>query len=335
MTATHRGFAWIAVATFVLAALRLTIDRPLGGGLSLGWPDDAIIGLRLTAIVAATVVGAALGVAGTMLQALLRNPLADPFVLGVSGGAGLGVMVAMYIGWAAGGAISTGAFAWLLGGERMLVPAALGAVAALALVQWLGQRRGVPDPLALVLAGAIVSSMCGACIMLLQHLVPHGLRGDLMVWMMGRIPEAVDGRILGAVAALVFAGVVLCVVLGRAMDAATFGDDEAHALGVSLPRLRWTLALGGGVLAAASVGIAGPLAFVGLVAPHAVRRLLGPRHAPLAVASALAGAALMLAADCLRQVVDFGGGRVPVGVFTALAGGPVFLALMRSGRNDA
>lgn len=335
MRATRRGIAWLAIATLGLVLLRALIDRPLGGGLSLAWPDESVAGLRFTAIIAASVVGAALGVAGTMLQALLRNPLADPFVLGVSGGAGLGVMTAMHVGWATGGAVATGALGWLLGGERLLVPAAIGAMAALALVHWLGRRRGVPDPLTLVLAGAIVSSMCGACIMLLQHLVPQGLRGDLLVWMMGRIPEAIDRRILGAVAVLTLAGVALGAILGRAMDAATFGDDEAQSIGVSLPRLRWTLGIAGGVLAAASVAIAGPLAFVGLVAPHAARRLLGPRHAPLAIASALAGASLMLAADCLRQIVDLGGGRVPVGVFTALAGGPVFLALMRSGRGDA
>ncbi|MFO0873300.1 MAG: iron chelate uptake ABC transporter family permease subunit [Phycisphaerales bacterium] len=255
-------------------------------------------------------------------------------MLGVSGGAGLGVMTAMHVGWATGGAVATGALGWLLGGERLLVPAAIGAMAALALVHWLGRRAACPIHSPSCSRSAIVSSMCGACIMLLQHLVPQGLRGDLLVWMMGRIPEAIDRRILGAVAVLTLAGVALGAILGRAMDAATFGDDGRSRSACRFrgfagrwesreacsPRRRWRSPVRSRSSASS---------------PHAARRLLGPRHAPLAIASALAGASLMLAADCLRQIVDLGGGRVPVGVFTALAGGPVFLALMRSGRGDA
>ncbi|HMN96352.1 MAG TPA: iron ABC transporter permease [Phycisphaerales bacterium] len=341
---TWRRIAAIGAALAALVVLRLFVERPLGGAASFGWPEEAIRTLRMTAIAAALSVGAALGVAGVFLQGLLRNPLAEPFILGVSGGAGLGVTIALAFAWAGTAGSSIAGFAapeWLPGAELvadavrqlgLVLPAAIGGIAALVAVIALGQRRGAPDPLALVLAGVVVSTMCGAVVLLLQHLSPQGLRSDLAAWMIGRIPEAVEPALLVVVSALAIAGVALGAALGRSMDAATFGDDEAHAVGVPLRRLRWTLGIASGLLAAAAVTVAGPIAFVGLVAPHLVRSLAGARHAPLVVGAALAGGALLLAADILRQLVDLGGGRIPVGIFAALAGGPVFLVLLRRGK---
>lgn len=323
------GLAALAVVGGVMAALRLMLARPLGGSIEFGWPDGVILDLRLAAVLSAIVIGTALAVSGTMLQAVLRNPLADPYVLGVSSGAGLGVMTAMYLAWA---------FpyeGYWLTAWGTVGPAALGAIAAISLVLALGRRSGEHDPLTLVLAGAVVSAMCGAGIVLLQHLVPHGLRGDLTVWMMGRIPESIDPSIIGGVASLAALGVIVGARMGRAMDVATFGDDEAHAVGLHLGRTRIVLVSMAGLLTASTVAVAGPLAFVGLIAPHAARLLIGARHGPLVVGSALAGAALLLGADCLRQLVDLGSGRLPVGVITALLGGPVFLWLLRSGRGSS
>ena len=309
-----------------LALLRLCIERPLDGAPGLDWPDEVVRSLRLGAILAATVVGISLGVSGTLLQATLRNPLADPFILGVSAGAGLGVAIATAMAWKAPEQ------AWWMSGGGMIVPASVGAGAALLATQVLGTRRSGPDPLTLVLAGVVVSAMCGAATLFVQHLLPYSVRGDLSTWMMGRLPEAAEGRLLGAVGALAAAGLLCGAGLGRAMDAMSFGDDEARAIGLRLGALRLMLATVAGILAAGSVAIAGPLAFVGLMAPHLARLLLGDRHRLLVVGAALMGASLLMAADCLRQVVDVGAGRVPVGVFSALAGGPLFLVLLRTGR---
>jgi iron complex transport system permease protein len=211
-------------------------------------------------------------------------------------------------------------------------PASLGALGALLATQLLGTRRDGPDPLTLVLAGVVISAMCGAATLFVQHLLPHAARGDLSTWMMGRIPEAPDRWLLGTVAGLAALGLLAGALVARALDAATFGDDEARALGVRLGLLRAGMATSAGVLAAGSVAIAGPLAFVGLMAPHIARLLLGARHRPLMFGAALVGAALLIAADVLRQSIDVGAGRIPVGVFTALAGGPLFLLLLQRGR---
>lgn len=322
------GLLALALILIAMCAVRLTIERPLGGSISFGWPSGIVLSLRMTAIVTAGAVGAALAISGTMLQALMRNPLADPFILGVSSGAGVGVMAVLLVAARLGAdAVPT----WVAGGGVVL-PAAVGGLTALTIVQALGLRRGGPDPLALILAGVVVSAICGAIVMLMQHLVPHGVRGDLAVWMMGRIPESTDRWLLSTVVIVTLVGLTLGVRLGRAMDAATFGDDEAHSVGVSLARLRLLLATVAGLLAAASVAIAGPIGFVGLIAPHVTRLIIGGRHGPLVLGAALCGAALLIGADCLRQLIDLGGGRMPVGIFTALAGGPLFLWLLRTGR---
>jgi iron complex transport system permease protein len=147
--------------------------------------------------------------------------------------------------------------------------------------------------------------------------------------MMGRVPEAPPQRLLLVVSALAVTGAGLGIALGRSLDAACLSDDEARSVGVPLGWLRVTLFLAAGILTAATVSLTGPIAFVGLVAPHAARLLVGPRHATLALGSALAGAALLLAADSARQLLEIGGGRLPVGVLTAVIGGPVFLLLLR------
>lgn len=321
------GIALLVFLAAVAVIARLLVERPLGGSLHFAWPGPEILRLRTGAVLAGLTIGAALGVSGAMLQALLRNPLAEPFLLGGSSGAGLGVMLATYVAYA------TGEPAWTSFGA--VLPASIGAIGALLVVMALGHRREGLDPLSLVLAGVIVSAMCGAGIMFLQQVVPHGLRGDLVVWMMGRVPEAPPRVVLAITAAVTLAGVLLGVVLGRAMDAATLGDDEARSVGVKLWQLRLVLLIASGALAAAAVALAGPLAFVGLIAPHVTRSLAGARHAALVLGSALAGAALVVGADTVRQALEFGGGRLPVGVLTAALGGPLFLWLLHRGPGGA
>lgn len=314
----------LAGATLALIALRLLVYRDVvDGRLTLSWPDPRVAPFRQSAVAVAVIVGAALAVSGVLLQALLRNPLASPFVLGVSGGAALGVMVATYVAHVLGhGGLGPGA---------STLPAMLGAVATLVVVYLLGQRRGWLDPVALILVGVVVASICGSLILFLHHLVPTGLRGDLVTWMAGTISQSVapGALVLGGILTLLAAA--FAVISGRAMDAATLGDDEARSVGVALGPLRIGLFLVAGMLAALAVSLAGPIGFVGLIAPHAARLVLGPRHDVVVVGAALIGASVLVASDVASQAITVGGGRVPVGVFTALIGGPSFIWLLRSG----
>jgi iron complex transport system permease protein len=310
-----------------VSVLRILIDRSLEGDVTLALPRPEYAWIRWTALAVGASVGAGLATSGVLLQALLRNPLASPFILGISAGAGLGVMAALY----AAHVLGVRAF----GPGTDLLPAFAGAIAVLGTVYMLAQRRGWLDPVSLVLVGVIVSAICGALIMLLQHLVPTGLHGEITRWMMGRIPESVPGPTLALAGGLSVAGVVIAMAMGRAMDAATLGDDEARSVGLALGRLRlWMFALAG-ALTAGAVALCGPIAFVGLIAPHATRLVLGPRHGLLVLGSALVGVALVVGADVTRQAIDLGGGRMPIGVFTALIGGPAFIWLLRSGRGQA
>ncbi len=314
----------LVASVMIVAALRMLIYRDTDGELTFSWADANIAALRWTSVSVAAIVGAALAVSGVLLQALLRNPLASPFILGISSGAGLGVMAAIYL--AHPEVLRTGSAA---------APALLGGMLTLGIVYLLGQRRGLLDPLSVVLVGVVVSAICGALIMFLQHMVPQGLRGDLPTWMMGHIRQGISAGTLLVVGGMVMLGIVVAAFLGRAMDAATLGDDEARTVGLAIGRLRLGLFLLAGALTALAVAIAGPIAFVGLIAPHAARLLLGPRHTILVIGATLVGISLLIGSDVASQAINVGGGRMPAGVFTALIGGPTFIWLLRSGKGQA
>ena len=325
--AAARGFVFLAIAIAVAALLRVAIGPAAsddGMRLTFGVPAGEILGLRAQSVLSAALLGGALGLSGLALQVLLRNPLASPFVLGVSSGAGFGVALVLALAWS----LSIPAVAF--GGE--VAGAIVGALSALALVAWFGRAREAHDPTTLVLAGVIIGSIFSAGTMLLEQLIPYGLRGDLLAWMAGRLPELPTQGALWTLATFAAAGLCALWFHAHALDVATLSDDEAVSTGVRLRRLRVTLFAIGGLLAAIAVAYAGPIGFVGLIAPHLARKLVGPRHADLVPAAALAGAALLVGADALRQVIDLGTGRLPVGVVTALAGGPTFLWLLRKGR---
>jgi iron complex transport system permease protein len=321
------GLVVLAVVALAAMALRLLIDRDLDGAISLVWPDDRLLPIRSTALIMGAIVGVSLAVSGVLLQALLRNPLASPFILGVSAGAGLGVTAAKYINYRVGEE--------LIPESGEILPALGGAVFTLVLVWLLGRRRGWLDPVSLVLVGVVIATMLGALTMALQYMSPAGLHKDISVWMMGHIPESKPLTTLLAAGTCALVGVVVGVLLGRAMDAATLGDDEARSVGVSMGALRVWLFLLAGALAASAVAVAGPIGFVGLVAPHAARLVLGPRHGPLVIGAALLGVAIVVGADVARQAIDFGVGRFPIGIFTALIGGPVFIWLLRTGKGQS
>jgi iron complex transport system permease protein len=236
-------------------------------------------------------------------------------------------MVAMYAAHVAGASSAIG--------EARTVPAIAGAMLTLAIVYALGQRRGWLDPVSLVLVGVIVCAVCGAGIMFFQHAVPTGLHHEFTMWLMGYIPEISSRSAMISSGAIAAGALAIGMWLGGAMDAATLGDDEARSVGLAVGPLRVTMFALAGILAAATVAVAGPIGFVGLIGPHAARLVLGPRHTMLIPGAALAGITLVVGADVARQTITIGAGRMPIGIFTALIGGPAFIWLLLSGKGQS
>ncbi|MCA9287899.1 MAG: iron ABC transporter permease [Phycisphaerales bacterium] len=307
----------LVIAALLVGLVVSAFERLMVGGSGFGWADDAgIVGLRAIALASGVVVGGCLGLAGAQLQALLRNPLASPDLLGMSAGAGLAVAIASLLGGAAA-----------LGSP---VPAGIGALGALALVYVVAQRGGLIEPVSLILIGVIVAVMLSAMTLVVQTMMPRGQAFDTSRWMLGALSPDATWQQIGLCAAALGGALTLSLVLGPTVDGAAFGDDEARSLGVPLAGLRVTLFIASGVLTAASVVLAGPVGFVGLVCPHAVRLLLGPTHRGLVVGSVLAGAIMVVQADVVGEVVRLRSGRLPMGVMTAMVGGPVLLVLLRA-----
>lgn len=311
----------------LLTLTLLSVVRLCVGTTSLGWEDSpTILNLRLTRMTCALLVGASLAVSGVMLQALLRNPLAEPFILGISSGAGLGVMIHTLI---AGAAFAT---SWgLAGAVTQQLAAILGAGLSMLVVFLAGQRRGVVDPLGLLLVGVVLGTINGAIILALQYFADAYQVTTVSRWMMGWLNESTGAATMVFVGVLLSGAMAVSVSIGSAMDVATFSDAEAQSMGVNLRLLRVLMLVIAGALTAASVVLAGPVAFVGLIAPHTARLILGPAHLPVILASAMIGAALILMADIASTLIAlyFSVGQLPIGVFTALLGGVVFLWMLR------
>src|SRR6266540_6382913 len=266
--------------------------------------------LRLPRAIAAFAAGGCLALAGALLQVLLRNSLADPYVLGVSGGAAAGALTSM-----------------LLGAAAWLVPAGAfgGALASTAIVFGLARGRGVWSPTRLLLTGVVVAAGWGAVVALILSLAPEAQLRGMLFWLIGDLsapPAAwstLGALVLAIAAALPFAS---------DLNALARGDTAAAALGVDVLRLPWLLFALAAFLTAAAVTTAGAIGFVGLIVPHAVRLVLGNDQRVLLPAAALAGGTLLLVADILaRQIAA--PAQLPTGVITALIGVPTFLYLLR------
>ncbi|RMH23996.1 MAG: iron ABC transporter permease [Planctomycetota bacterium] len=311
------------LAVLATAAGAACLARLLVGGPRLGWAEsDAILSLRIDRVAVGSAVGAGLAVAGVLLQSLLRNPLAAPDLLGLSAGAGFAVTVTALL---SGGMIGVAASAG---------PALVGAMAVLGLVWLLAQRRGLIDPVTMILVGVIVAVLLGAATMLVRTLLPDQGQG-IGRWMMGAISDDAPRWAVGVVWALVLFVGGAAVAMGRMFDASSLGEDEARATGVPVGWVRSLQLIGAGVLTAGTIVLAGPVGFVGLVCPHLARLLVGPAHRVLIMGAALAGIALVVGADAAVKAFPGPGGRVPVGVVTSLIGGPVFLALLLRSRRAA
>ena len=272
-------------------------------------------------LLAAAIVGAALAVGGAALQGLLRNPLAEPYILGVSSGAGVGVLLGMAI--SAWYAVPSWASAPVL--------AFAGAMITCAAVYFIAQRRGRLDPYSLILSGVIVNTF-NAAIMLTIYLYvdPHRI-ADFAHWAMGRLPDSIDVTSLWVCGGCVLGGWVVLVINGSAFNVLGLGEAVASSSGVAVGRLRIVTFLCVGLMTAAAVSLAGPIGFLGLIVPHLCRMILGPEHRRLLVVSGLAGAVFLIAAEILCRHAGpwIGVSLIPVGIITALAGGPFFIFLLR------
>ena len=272
-----------------------------------------VFGLRLPRIALGILVGAALSVAGAGFQALLRNPLADPYVLGVSSGAALGAIVSLIAAPHVAGAIQVAAFA--------------GAAGTIAAVYFLGRRGGQLDSATLLLAGIVAASFLSAIIMfLMTTLSGRDLRG-MAFWLMGELSTSpsIDLRFLYFV---LFVALGAIYTTSSDLNLILTGEQEARHLGVNVNRVKLVVYVAASVLTGLAVSVSGAIGYVGLLVPHLMRMLFGTDYRVLIPASAIGGAIVIVFADMLARTV-VAPTELPVGAMTALVGAPVFIYLMR------
>lgn len=305
----------LAGAASLVAALAIgSLPVPLVevAGALFGRPVEhaaIVLDLRLPRALAGFACGGLLALAGALMQVLLRNPLADPYVLGISGGAGVGAMFAILLGLSAAG-INGLAF--------------VGAFSAMFVVFGLAHGDGAWTQTRLLLTGVIVAAGCGALVALVLSIAPeHKLRG-MLFWLMGDISQAGSPSMALAVLAI---GLAATLPFARELNLLARGQDTAQALGVDVKRLRYAVYGIASLVTAVAVTSAGSIGFVGLIVPHLVRLAIGNDQRLLLPAAALAGGALLTFADTLARTV-VAPQQLPVGVLTALIGVPVFLFLL-------
>lgn len=321
---------WLAAAALlaVLAAC-LIGSTPMAPGrlaaalVGAGTPGDQIVlwEIRLPRAVAAFVVGAALGLCGAALQGLLRNPLAEPGVLGVSASAALGATLALFYGAAGVSALAAP------------IAAILGAVAATFVLAFAAMRTA--SVVTLILVGVGLSSFAGAVMALLLNLAPNPFTlSDLISWTLGTVANRTFGD-LAMVAPFMIAGLALIIAARRPLAALTLGEEAAHGLGVDLQRTRMLIVIGAGLMSGAAVSVAGAIGFVGIVAPHLVRPLAGYDPARILAPSALAGGIILVLADIGVRLLPTPA-ELRLGVVAALIGAPVFvwIAMKRRAVHD-
>lgn len=273
--------------------------------------DGIVWQLRLPRVLTAAAVGAGLAIAGAVMQAVTRNPLADPYLLGLSSGASLGAVAVILLGLAV--ALPVAAFA--------------GAMAALLLTLLLARAGGALTPTRTVLAGLAVSAFASALASLVIFwTAQNDAYREILGWLLGSLAGARWPAVGIAAGAIVLAGIPIALS-GRMLDAFALGDVTAASLGVPVTTARWMLLVATALLTGGMVAVAGSIGFVGLVLPHAVRLAVGPRHRALLPVSALVGAIFLVWADTLARSL-FDPRELPVGIVTAIVGAPVFAVLL-------
>lgn len=320
---------WL-IPVLVLLLLGVIAARLLIGGLPTETPKilHELLEIRSSRIASGIIAGGSLALAGALLQSLLRNPLASPDLLGLSSGAGLGVMVAVYISFLAGYGLADAGSLWGIGATGAAI---IASCLTLALVYVLSRRGYSISPTSLVLMGVIIAIIASALISLLKHFMPdQGVAADRLL--IGNLRDDVSQTQLWLTGSLLCVGSILAVLNSKSMDVASVSDEEATSMGVDVAQLRTLQFIIAGGLTGGAVVLAGPVAFVGLLCPHLIRSLAGPQSRRILIGSAILGALTIVAADTLIAVIYElrpGLGRLPLGILTALVGGPIFLLLLR------
>jgi iron complex transport system permease protein len=289
-------------------------DALRGDGTAIA--SDIVLRVRLPRVVLGALVGASLATAGVLFQALLRNPLADPYILGVSGGAALGGIAVLALGGTVG-----------LGYAAVPPASFAGAVVTLLLLFAVAGPRGRLSPTTLLLTGVVFNAFASAAIVFLASTAGLTDGARIFLWLIGNLSDARSDVALW-VAAFLALGLACGLPLARGLNLLALGEEPAAQLGLDVERAKRVLLLATSLMVGAAVSAAGLVGFVGLIVPHLLRLVLGPDHRLLVPAAALGGAAFLVLSDTAARTV-LGGRELPVGAITALLGGPLFLLLLR------
>jgi iron complex transport system permease protein len=315
----------LVILAIVMAVCSMIGDKRLSPGKILAGPGstpgantdyEIFFGVRLPRVILAAIVGAALAGAGVVLQALLRNPLADPYILGISSGAGLGAIIAVLSGF-------TFTF---LGGSPIAAFAFMGAIGTVWLVWAIGYFAARSQVTSLLLAGVVVNAFFSAVIMFLTSIARSQELQATVFWLMGNITET-DMTVLWAHGILMVAGLAALFMICAQLNVLSFGEQQAQNIGINSNKVK---IIGFGVSAlitALAVSLSGLVGFVGLIVPHGIRLVFGPDHRQLLPLSAITGAIFLIIADTIGRTIVTPA-QLPVGIVTAIAGGPFFLVLL-------
>jgi iron complex transport system permease protein len=318
----------VVVASLSVGAIRVPLGS-IGGYLFLRHPLSAtqetiLFAIRLPRVLASAVVGAALSIAGLMFQGLFRNPMADPYIIGASGGAGVGACI---------GIIFFSQFS-IFGFSATAMLAFAGSVVTMAVVYALARSRGRTNTVTLLLAGFAIGTMLSNSTYLFEIFDPESTSGTRIVaaWLHGVI-NVPQWRQLGVTTAILALAMLAAYPLMRRLNTLALGDEYAHQLGVRVELTRSGIILFGSLLTAAAVSLGGLISFAGLIVPHVARLWLGPDHSRLLPVTALMGAIFLVVADTLARTL-FSPTEIPVGILMVFLGGPFFLYLLRKSKRE-
>ncbi|WP_020669992.1 FecCD family ABC transporter permease [Amycolatopsis nigrescens] len=319
------GIVLVSLVSAGVGQFDIPVSQVFGSVLhriGIGWgpapvdpfAEGALWQVRFPRVVMALLVGGVLGVCGALMQGMFGNPLAEPGVVGVSSGAAVGACLSIVFGWTFFGAFTTPALAFAAG---LLTTVS---------VYLLSRSRGRSEVVTLILTGVAVNAVAGAAIAFLMFVGDQAAREQIVFWQLGSLASSRWPYVF-TVAPLALAGVLVALVLSRRMDLLALGDRQARHLGVNVEVLRLSTVVVVALAVSAAVSYSGIIGFVGLVVPHLIRMLMGPGHRVLIPASLLGGALLLAAADLLARNL-FAYADLPIGMLTALVGGPFFFWLL-------
>ena len=297
----------------IFGLIKGAVNIPL---VNLLFKDNQVIfNLRLLRIAAAILVGSGLAVSGIALQAILRNPLAEPYLLGTSSGAGLAAVSAV-----------------ILGVSRIYMPLAafLGAVLSIIIVYSLARERGIIKDQSLILSGVIISVAFSSVIVFLVSLFGNEAMHEMNWWLWGSL-QIYDYKLLLLVAFPVILGICVIYLFAQDLNAISMGEEEAMHLGINVQNTKKILVLITALITASLICICGIIGFVGLIVPHMMRLIVGPNHKVLIPTTCLAAAVFMILCDLLSRTL-FSPIEIPIGVITAIIGAPVFIILLKNGK---